>query len=809
MIAQGLLEVHLFGVPALRLDGQVLLLPTKRAWGLVAFLALEGATSRDNLAKLLWDEAFFENPRKNLRQELYRLMQTPLAQFLEIANDLVRLQCSSDAAQARADETYLISGVFLERFDVPQAPDFQSWLQMQRETFSRSRISRLETRAKHVTGLVALDAWLEVLKADNLHETAVQAALQLEAEHLGKTAALERYRGFKTLLQAELGLEPLPETRALAHQLGLEAKAVVQPKTDVRMQRLLEAAGLFNQPFEAQMLLDVTGLTDFEILEVLEIAATKGFLRRSGTQYTILEKNNTLSTERKRILERRIAKRLLALGAMPEIVAAHLEQAGEHLEATGKYLEAAELANRQDRMTEAMQFYNKVIQLSQTPEQRFEVLQSRVILARRLDNRIWRETIRDLEREARNRTAEHRVIADLQRALWHLTNAEYDKALEFVSAHLERTGQQGAMAAYLQGTILVKTGQLASAEKFLQRALENKSALEDIQNAEVHNVLCVLAVQRADFHNAKIHNQASLKGFARSGHNSGLTRALSTAGALEMLTGQHRAAERMFKRSLETAQKIGDYASQIATLLNLSKTCFETSRFDASHECLEQGLALLEIHSDPNIMGSYLVNMAAIERIQLHLDSAWQRVTTALELAKTQNAMPKVASRSLVLVSMAIERNRFERAQQYLELAAEHITPEIQSELILQKAHLALLRQQPWQTIDLLTDQTLQNDDLEFQSALMAFAYLALEQPSAAKTILNLTASSVYAPYVQAAQIQTHATLGTLQPEHFVLVPSKNTLPFTRYALNLAFAKHSSEQQKYTKELQWLEKKLK
>jgi DNA-binding SARP family transcriptional activator len=806
LTARGVLEVRLFGAPQLILAGQTLSLPTKRALGVVAYLALEGATTRDKLAELLWDELDFENPKRNLRQELYRLAKTPIADFLEVG-DVVRLRCDCDARSARETDA-LIAADFMLRFEVPQAPSFQSWLQMQRETFSRLRLSRLESRAKALSGLSALDAWLEVLRADALRETAVQAAMRLEATHLGKPAALERYKGFKALLKSELSLEPLPETLALAHELGLETKAISAPQTDVRLVRLLEAASLLTQPFEAQMLLDVTGLTDFEVLEVLEIATKKGLLRRSESGYELLDLNKGMSAERKRILERRIAKRFIALSAAPEMIAAHLEAADERLEATKKFLEAAEQATRQNRISDAFTFYNKVLELGENTEQRFLVLQSKVILARRLDNRIWREAIRDLEREARTRTPEHRVTADLQRSLWHLSNAEYEKALEFVAPHLERTGKLGAMAAYLQGTVLIKTGQLASAENHLHRALEDKNALEDQQAAEVHNVLCVLAVQHGQFPIAKIHNQASLKGFSRSGQDLGLTRALSTAGVLEMLSGQHRAATRMFKRSLEMAIKLNDTAGQVATLLNLSKTTFETQQFEASHAYLEQGLRLLEIQPDPSLAGSYLVNIAAIERIQLKLQSAWTRVAKALELAQEQNAMPKVSSRALVLADMAIERHQYSLAQEYLDLAAQHITPELEAELILGKAHLALRQQQPQKTLDLLETQVFLNSDLEFRSGLMAFAYLQLGQTSKAQAVLEISTSSVYAPFVQAARIQVHAALGISEDQDFIPTPTKQSLPFIRYALYQAFAEHHPNQQGFRKEVLKLEKIL-
>jgi DNA-binding SARP family transcriptional activator len=807
--AQGVLEVRLFGSPRLEVAGNELVLPTKRALGVVAYLALEGATTRDKLAQVLWDDLLFDNPKRNLRQELYRLSKTPIANFLEFG-DMVHLHCHCDAKQAK-EMVIPVKGEFLPKFEVPEAPQFAVWLRMQREHFARLRLTQLEARAKTLTGVAALDCWLEILRLDGFRETAMQQILRLEVQHIGLSMARERYTDFKKELRTELGLEPLPETQALARELGLDSQVAVQTPTDVRQTRVLMAAALLEQPFEAPMLFEVTGLPDFEVLECLEKATNSGLLRRSELGFLLLEPEKHLvglSALNRKTLERQLAKRLQALAVAPDIIARHLEQAGETSLAGAKYLEAAELANRQHQIEASLEFYNKVLLLSPSPEQKFMVLQARIGLARRLDNRIWREAVRDLEHEARNRGYTERMTADLQRALWHFAKAEFDKTLEFITPHLEQEGKSGALAAYMQGLVMVKTGQLEGAQTYLERALQTKNALEDMQTAEVHNVLCFLAVQRNQLALAKTHNQICLKGFARSGHQVGLIRALSTAGVIEMLGGQHRAAVRMFKRSFEVSQKIGDVAGQIAILLNLSHSTIKTCQYDLAHAYLEQGLKLLEQHPNEEFYGSYLVNIASIERNQMKLNTAWTRVVTALEMGQSQQAMPKVARRALMLVSMAIERSQVQLAYKYLELAQTHCTPELEIELTSQKAHLALLQEQPEQTIAYLKDQEATRDDLEYRSGLMAFAYLQLGQFEKAKAVLEISTSSDYAPYVQAARIKTHAALGTLEPIHFEPPPSKHALPFANLALYQAFAQHHPEKHRFTKEAAKLEKIL-
>jgi DNA-binding SARP family transcriptional activator len=786
------LLVQLLGVPRLELAGQPLQLPTKRALGIVAYLALEGESSREHLAALLWDETWFPNPRRNLRQELYRLSQTALAPFLDL-DQTVRLRCTCDAKDAL--EGSPIVGELLLRFDVPQAPEFAAWLEGKRQTLATLRLARLEQQASRETGVAALATWLEVLQLEPLRETALQTVLELETAHVSKAAAMERYKDFSKLLHAEMGLQPLHETVALANRLGL-----TEASPDTRLQRLLEPASLLEPPFTAQTLFDVTNLSDFEVLELWEAAVQQGLLQPFESGYQVVTEI-AVPPERKALLERRLARRLAVLGAAPHLIAQHHAKAGEKRLAGERFVQAAELATQQKQPQQALLFYDRA--LEQGVQNRFGILQAKIYLCR-YDQRVWREAVRLLEQEARNLGANERATADLHRALWHLAAAEYPKVQEFAAPHLENIGKLGALAAYVTGTALVKTGQLAAAESHLHRALETKNALEDKQRAEVHNVLCVLNIQRNNLPAAKQHNQAALKGFARSGENMGLSRALSTAGVLEMLALQYRPAERMFARALEMALQIGDSQNQTAILLNISKAKFETFRYASAHTDLLRGLAILEQHPDPTIEGSYLVNLAGIERVQLKLNAAWERLEQALKISQEQGAAPKIAQRSLILVDMALERGRLESAKQHLELARTHLTPELENEYVLQQANLAWCERQPAQVLELLADHAFSGDDLEFATALRGFAALELGAPD--KSVLDVTTTGVYSPLLQAAQIRTRAALGCLQAHHLETRPLEQVLPYMRLALLGALGAHHPQPKSFEVALHKLQK---
>src|SRR5215831_20524504 len=70
-----MLEVRVLGQFELRLDREALLLPSRPAQSLLAYLALTAGTAhrREKLAGLLWPDADDDNARKSLRHALWRI----------------------------------------------------------------------------------------------------------------------------------------------------------------------------------------------------------------------------------------------------------------------------------------------------------------------------------------------------------------------------------------------------------------------------------------------------------------------------------------------------------------------------------------------------------------------------------------------------------------------------------------------------------------------------------------------------------------------------------------------------------------
>jgi DNA-binding SARP family transcriptional activator/ATP/maltotriose-dependent transcriptional regulator MalT len=225
------LELRLLGPPMVFVNGHEVVLPTRKSLALVAYLACEGAQTRAHLAELLWGDLDDEGARKNLRKELFRLRDTPLKAHLETEGDRVSLVAfDSDAARfgvltETQPERALVQygGALLAGLDVPGADRFQDWLEAKRERFEGLYRRVLEAHARTLEGAGdlrgAMDAFETLTALDELQEVHHREVMRLRWRLGDRAGALERYARLVSLLEGELGLEPLPETTALARRI--------------------------------------------------------------------------------------------------------------------------------------------------------------------------------------------------------------------------------------------------------------------------------------------------------------------------------------------------------------------------------------------------------------------------------------------------------------------------------------------------------------------------------------------------------------------------------------------------------------
>ncbi len=237
------LTLRLLGSPQVSLGPRPLSFATRKTLALLVYLVVEGGRpSRETLMALLWPENEPEKAAATLRGTLARLRRA-----LKPAGDLVLSQAGTVAfdfdqghdldldwlaAAARTDQPVaelrpiltFDRGEFLEGFSLPDAPAFDTWAAIQRETCQRQvetvydRLSQQQLTAHDSTAAEETAArW--VTRAP-LSEQAYRRLMAAQALSGRRSAALQTYERLQTTLRDELDLEPARESRVLADQIS-------------------------------------------------------------------------------------------------------------------------------------------------------------------------------------------------------------------------------------------------------------------------------------------------------------------------------------------------------------------------------------------------------------------------------------------------------------------------------------------------------------------------------------------------------------------------------------------------------------
>jgi len=229
------LELAVLGKLQLSRDGESLtqLLPVKGQVLLVYLAVSRQSYSRSALAGLLWGDMPEETARANLRLTLSRLRES-IGDYLIVSRQVIgfdfdrphRLDLAEFELYAAAPEQSplehlraalkLYRGDFLDDFQLPNAPDFENWVLLERERLRQLAVKSLfylgsEARQREAYGesieltrrILALEPWLE---------EAHQQLIGLLAQTGQRSAALAQYEQCCRLLRDELGVEPAPAT---------------------------------------------------------------------------------------------------------------------------------------------------------------------------------------------------------------------------------------------------------------------------------------------------------------------------------------------------------------------------------------------------------------------------------------------------------------------------------------------------------------------------------------------------------------------------------------------------------------------
>lgn len=220
-----------------------------RTLALLTYLALEGPTSRSRLAGLLWPDTPEGAARNNLVHLLRRVAKTHHPDLIQ-AGEAVAIGHGlvSDVAAwgARATDTAgtVPLGVLLDGLAFDDLPDLAEWLLAWRERLDLARSGRLARAAARAEEAGDLEGAVrlarDLVHLDLLSEDAHRRLMRLLYLAGDRPAALRAYHRCRDVLERELGVEPLPETRNLARLIdrgAVEAPAPAAPRIPLSVLR--------------------------------------------------------------------------------------------------------------------------------------------------------------------------------------------------------------------------------------------------------------------------------------------------------------------------------------------------------------------------------------------------------------------------------------------------------------------------------------------------------------------------------------------------------------------------------------------
>ncbi len=255
MLDVGATAVRLLGRPAVR-DGTAWVeLPHGKSSAIALYLAVVGGwVGRDALGYLFWPDEPQARARSNLRALTWRLAHAPHTRRLERERTRLRWPVSTDVADVRhafdAGHWHrawsLARAELLAGFSVPEAPEFERWLEVERSDLrDLARRAGLRAVEASVEG-GDLDAAVEVAgalhRSDPLDEMVLRTYLVGLARRGERHELLAVYDRFRRDLAVELEVVPEEATVALVEALRSAAPSAVEPRPGAGYARLDEVA---------------------------------------------------------------------------------------------------------------------------------------------------------------------------------------------------------------------------------------------------------------------------------------------------------------------------------------------------------------------------------------------------------------------------------------------------------------------------------------------------------------------------------------------------------------------------------------
>ncbi len=217
-------------------------------------------TSRDELVFLFWPDTTQEKARRNLRRLLTSVRRLPYADALNAEPTRLRWPVATDVhafkqalAEGRtAQAITLYKGPLLQSFSLSQTPEFENWLEQERQELHRVWRGAVLTFADELYKAgrypEAGETLLNLRRADPFDEEALRRHLQALYASGRRSEALGTFATFQQSLKDELGGEPEDGTLGLVKDIR-EETLEVQPAVSASVANRRPALPVQPTPF--------------------------------------------------------------------------------------------------------------------------------------------------------------------------------------------------------------------------------------------------------------------------------------------------------------------------------------------------------------------------------------------------------------------------------------------------------------------------------------------------------------------------------------------------------------------------------
>ena len=240
-------------------------LRTRKSLLLLAFLAAdpERSWSREHLAATFWGDRMELQARNSLRSALSDIRRAIGEDAITVEGGSLKINpaaVASDIEDLRTldlsggtdeieDFRSVYGGAFLEEFDGPA--DAMEWVMSVRTDCQDRAASILKRRLEEQNNRGDIEEAIQsartLLSLDPYSEDSHRILMRLYASNGERSKAIAQFQNCRQMMQHELGVEPSPETKALADEIALRDSVAI---TDMR--KLAEAAGETAPNSEAQ-----------------------------------------------------------------------------------------------------------------------------------------------------------------------------------------------------------------------------------------------------------------------------------------------------------------------------------------------------------------------------------------------------------------------------------------------------------------------------------------------------------------------------------------------------------------------------